>query len=149
MNETYTIDLFSLDLLFSEIKKRGYQLLGPTIQEGTIVYDEVNSTSDFPVGWTDEQEGGTCFCVSMDTGPKVTSGFDPLYVANEGRFVAFVPLEYAEKTLSIMHSHPLGKGASIIGKVEKSSEPLVKMKSSVGTTRLVEMLTGEQLPRIC
>jgi hydrogenase expression/formation protein HypE len=76
-------------------------------------------------------------------------GFDPLYVANEGRFVAFGTSEDAEKALSVMHSHSLGKGASVIGKVEKNSEPLVKMKSSVGTTRLIEMLSGEQLPRIC
>jgi hydrogenase expression/formation protein HypE len=76
-------------------------------------------------------------------------GFDPLYVANEGRFVAFVPPRDAERALAVMRSHPLGKGASIIGWVEEKSEPLVKLKSSVGTTRLVEMLSGEQLPRIC
>jgi len=76
-------------------------------------------------------------------------GFDPLYVANEGRFVAFIPPKDAERALHLMKSHPLGEGASLIGHVENNGEPLVKMKSSVGTTRLVEMLSGEQLPRIC
>lgn len=76
-------------------------------------------------------------------------GFDPLYVANEGRFVAFVPAADAEKALKIMRSHPLGSHASQIGFVTASSRPLVKLKSKIGAQRIIDMLSGEQLPRIC
>ncbi|NHC37093.1 hydrogenase expression/formation protein HypE [Scytonema millei] len=77
-------------------------------------------------------------------------GFDPLYVANEGRFVAFVPPEFAQKAIEIMRSHPLGKSAQIIGSVtERKTSGLVTMKSKIGAQRIVDMLSGEQLPRIC
>jgi hydrogenase expression/formation protein HypE len=76
-------------------------------------------------------------------------GFDPLYLANEGRFVAFVAPPDAERALSIMNSHPFGDGASIIGEVASASSPVVTLKSRIGATRIVDMFTGEQLPRIC
>jgi hydrogenase expression/formation protein HypE len=76
-------------------------------------------------------------------------GFDPLYVANEGRFVAFVPPKDAERALSIMESHPQGKGSSVIGGVTDESTGRVTMKSTIGATRAIDMLSGEQLPRIC
>lgn len=76
-------------------------------------------------------------------------GFDPLYVANEGKFVAIVSPEYAQKCLSIMRSHALGSESSIIGNVTKSSKPCVKLKNRIGTMRILDMLSGEQLPRIC
>jgi len=76
-------------------------------------------------------------------------GFDPLYVANEGRFVAFVPEKYAEMTLAILGSDSLGLDARIIGKVTDQNSGLVTMKSIIGAERIVDMLSGEQLPRIC
>jgi hydrogenase expression/formation protein HypE len=76
-------------------------------------------------------------------------GFDPLYVANEGRFVAFVPSRDAERALALVRSHPLGAGASLIGSVTQDPGGLVTMRSSIGTSRIVDMLSGEQLPRIC
>ncbi len=76
-------------------------------------------------------------------------GFDPLYVANEGRFVSFVPPSEAERTLRQMQSHPLGRRACIIGIVKEDHPGLVTMHSRIGTTRSVDMLSGEQLPRIC
>ena len=76
-------------------------------------------------------------------------GLDPLYIANEGRFIAFVPKPEAERALSIMAAHALGEGASIIGAVGGESSGLVTMKSVIGTSRIVDMLSGEQLPRIC
>ncbi|MGQ4647790.1 hydrogenase expression/formation protein HypE [Lyngbya aestuarii] len=75
-------------------------------------------------------------------------GFDPLYVANEGRFVAFVPPKDAEKALEIMRGHPLGRQACRIGSVGTATG-IVTMHSRIGATRLVDMLSGEQLPRIC
>lgn len=75
-------------------------------------------------------------------------GFDPLYVANEGRFVAFVPPKSVDLALSILHNqnHQL---AQIIGQVTESSAARVFIESKIGTQRIVDMLNGEQLPRIC
>jgi hydrogenase expression/formation protein HypE len=76
-------------------------------------------------------------------------GFDPLYLANEGRFIAFIPDREAERALSMMSSHPFGVGASVIGGVADSQSPVVTLKSRIGGARIVDMFTGEQLPRIC
>jgi hydrogenase expression/formation protein HypE len=76
-------------------------------------------------------------------------GFDPLYVANEGRFISFVPAGEAEQALRIMRAHPLGEQACIIGTVENDKPGLVTMRSRIGATRIVDTLSGEQLPRIC
>jgi hydrogenase expression/formation protein HypE len=76
-------------------------------------------------------------------------GLDPLYVANEGRFICFVAAEAAERALALMRSHPLGSDATIIGSVTEDDPGLVTMKSEIGATRIVDMLSGEQLPRIC
>jgi hydrogenase expression/formation protein HypE len=76
-------------------------------------------------------------------------GFDPLYLANEGRFVAFVAAPDARRALDILGSHPLGNGSCLIGKVTNDSSPAVVMRSRIGATRIVDMLCGEQLPRIC
>jgi hydrogenase expression/formation protein HypE len=78
-------------------------------------------------------------------------GFDPLYVANEGRFIAFVPPADVELALNLMHKHPLGIGASLIGAVNSKAGIgcKVALKTKIGATRLVDMISGEQLPRIC
>lgn len=76
-------------------------------------------------------------------------GFDPLYVANEGRFACFVPAPQAERALAIMRAHPLAAEACRIGVVLADTPGLVTMRSSIGATRVVDMLSGEQLPRIC
>jgi len=76
-------------------------------------------------------------------------GFDPLYVANEGRFVAFIASRDAERALALMRSHPLGASAGLIGTVTMDPPGLVTMRSSIGAARIVDMLSGEQLPRIC
>ncbi len=76
-------------------------------------------------------------------------GLDPLYVANEGKLLAFVPASDADATLAAMRAHPLGRDAAIIGEVVAEHPRFVTMKTRVGGTRVVEMLSGEQLPRIC
>jgi hydrogenase expression/formation protein HypE len=76
-------------------------------------------------------------------------GLDPLYVANEGKLLAVVAPADADRVLSAMHSHPLGKEAAIIGEVTSNHPGFVMMKTRVGGTRVVDMLSGEQLPRIC
>jgi len=76
-------------------------------------------------------------------------GFDPLYVANEGRFIAIIPARDLTNALAIMHRYPLGEGACFIGTVTGDTEPLVTLKSRIGTSRILDLLSGEQLPRIC
>ena len=76
-------------------------------------------------------------------------GLDPLYVANEGKLLAFVHPDHAEKVLQAMRSHPLGKDARMIGEVVAEPAGAVLMKTRIGGTRVVDMLSGEQLPRIC
>ena len=76
-------------------------------------------------------------------------GLDPLYVANEGKLIALVAPEGAEEILAAMRAHPLGRQAQIIGTVNASNPGLVTMKTTLGTTRIVDMLSGDQLPRIC
>jgi hydrogenase expression/formation protein HypE len=76
-------------------------------------------------------------------------GLDPLFVANEGKLVAFVAPEAAEKLLAAMRAHPLGRDAAIIGQVVKDEQNFVQMATSFGGQRIVDWLSGEQLPRIC
>jgi hydrogenase expression/formation protein HypE len=76
-------------------------------------------------------------------------GLDPLYVANEGKMLAFVDPASAPRVLAAMRSHPLGNDAVVIGKVVADHPGVVVMKSSIGGMRVVDMLSGEQLPRIC
>lgn len=76
-------------------------------------------------------------------------GLDPLYVANEGKLVAVVPDEDAEKLVAVMRTHPLGRNAAIIGRVVAAHPGMVTMRSLIGGERVVTLLSGEQLPRIC
>jgi hydrogenase expression/formation protein HypE len=76
-------------------------------------------------------------------------GLDPLYVANEGKLIAVVPAAEAERVLEVMRSHPLGRNAAIIGEVVAEHAGLVLLRSVVGGERVVTLLAGEQLPRIC
>jgi len=76
-------------------------------------------------------------------------GYDPLYVANEGKLVAIVAAEAAEAILAAMRQHPLGAEAAIIGTVTAEPAGQVLLRTRIGGTRLVDMLTGEMLPRIC
>ncbi|BAZ51898.1 hydrogenase expression/formation protein HypE [Nostoc sp. NIES-4103] len=76
-------------------------------------------------------------------------GLDPLYLANEGKLVVVVARENADTVLSAMKSHPAGKEACIIGEVIASPPGVVFLKTTFGTERIVDMLVGEQLPRIC
>jgi hydrogenase expression/formation protein HypE len=76
-------------------------------------------------------------------------GLDPLYVANEGKLVAVVPPEDADRALDAMRSHPLGRHAQIIGEVVADHPGMVVLRSRIGGSRVVTLLAGEQLPRIC
>jgi len=76
-------------------------------------------------------------------------GFDPLYVANEGKLVAIVPAKDADKILKAMRENHYGTGAAIIGEVKAEHPGRVIMKTCLGASRIVDMLVGDLLPRIC
>lgn len=76
-------------------------------------------------------------------------GLDPLYAANEGCLIAFCPAHDADKLLRIMRGHERGRDAAIIGRVVKDDHCFVEMKTALGGNRIVDWLTGDQLPRIC
>lgn len=76
-------------------------------------------------------------------------GLDPLYLANEGKLVAVVPPAEADRVLASMRAHPAGTDAAIIGEVTREPARMVVMRTAFGGDRIVDMLVGEQLPRIC
>ena len=76
-------------------------------------------------------------------------GFDPLYMANEGRVVIISPKRRSDKIINLLRRHPLGTSARLIGEVTKEYKGKVCLKTRAGGLRLIQMLTGEQLPRIC
>jgi hydrogenase expression/formation protein HypE len=76
-------------------------------------------------------------------------GLDPLYLANEGKLVVVVPPDKADAVLAAMQAHPAGKGSRIIGEAIASPPGLVLLKTAFGAERIVDMLVGDQLPRIC
>jgi hydrogenase expression/formation protein HypE len=76
-------------------------------------------------------------------------GFDPLYVANEGRFVAFVPEKDAGRTLEVLRRHTVTADAVVAGQVTSGRAGLVTVRNAFGSIRVLDMLSGEQLPRIC
>ena len=76
-------------------------------------------------------------------------GLDPLYVANEGKLIAVVPPGDSDRLLTVMRAHPLGRDAAVIGEVVTDHPRIVTLRSLVGGRRVVTMLAGEQLPRIC
>ncbi len=76
-------------------------------------------------------------------------GLDPLYVANEGILIAIASADVAESLIKTMRKHPFGKESRIIGEVKESPAGMVLLKTAIGGTRIVDMLSGDQLPRIC
>ncbi len=76
-------------------------------------------------------------------------GLDPLYVANEGKLIAICPEDHANELLTVMRAHPLGRDAAAIGQVVEDPDGFVEMETGFGGHRVVDWLSGEQLPRIC
>ena len=76
-------------------------------------------------------------------------GLDPLFVANEGKLLAFLAPDAAEQALAIMHNHEFGKRAAVSGEVTSANKGKVRLQTAIGGLRAIEMLAGEQLPRIC
>lgn len=91
---------------------------------------------------------------AIDVDPQVHAacellGLDPLYVANEGRFIAIVPDADADRAVDVLHGHTVSAGAQRIGTVLDDTRGLVTMKTEIGASRVIDLLSGEQLPRIC
>ena len=76
-------------------------------------------------------------------------GFDPLYIANEGKVIVIVPAEEADQVIQVMSSHPYGKNAARIGVVHELPVGRVLLQTTIGATRILDILEGEMLPRIC
>jgi hydrogenase expression/formation protein HypE len=76
-------------------------------------------------------------------------GIDPLYVANEGKFLAVVAQDEADAALAALHAHPLGAAAVAIGAITEQPASTVVLRTAFGGTRIVDMLVGDPLPRIC
>jgi len=103
------------------------------------------------------QQSGVGMIVKEDAIPIATAvrgacellGLDPLYVANEGKLVAFCAPAQAERLLDAMRVHPLGREAAIIGNVIEDDRRFVQMKTSFGGSRIIDWLAGDPLPRIC
>ncbi len=76
-------------------------------------------------------------------------GIDPLYVANEGKLVAVVPSDQADAALHALRTHPLGSSAARVGEIHAEPPGIVVLRTSMGGTRIVDMLVGDPLPRIC
>jgi hypothetical protein len=161
--DKYTLPLNGLDSIFELLKTKGYKIIGLTIRDGAIVYDELASSQDLPRGWTDSQNDGSyrlqkrgddsLFGYSLGPHSRkkfLSSAARPLRGAErEARFVAFLPENQAETATDILRRLPNGEQSAAIGKVGKETPGYVIMKSKTGASRIVNMLSGEQLPRIC
>jgi hydrogenase expression/formation protein HypE len=104
-----------------------------------VLQSEIDITLDESSLPVSDAVGGACAIL----------GLDPLYVANEGKLLAVVAPEAAEGVLAAMRHRPEGKGTAIIGEVTGASSGKVFMRTAIGGLRAIEMLSGEQLPRIC
>ena len=94
-------------------------------------------------------ESDRCRCGPTVSGACDLLGIDPLYVANEGKFIAVVAAEEADAALAALRSHPLGREAARIGEVRADPPGIVVLLTTFGGTRIVDMLVGDPLPRIC
>lgn len=140
-----TAPLSSLVKDMLEISKDIHVLRDPTRGGLSTILNEIALSSNVEIEIDEDkipvQEGVRAACEIL--------GYDPLYLANEGKLVAFIPLEIASDMLKKMKENKYGKESKIIGRVVKKSEGKVYLNTTIGGKRIVDMLTGEQLPRIC
>jgi hydrogenase expression/formation protein HypE len=145
---TIESDTASLHTLVADMLKAGGEihcLRDPTRGGVATTLNEIASTSR--VGMViDERQIPVRETVK---GACEILGLDPLYVANEGKLLAIVAQDAAVGVLQRMHEHPLGRDAQVIGQVVSEHPGMVLMKTGIGGKRVVDMLFGEQLPRIC
>jgi len=140
-----TTPLSSLVIDMLEVSRDIHVLRDPTRGGLATTLKEIALSSQVEVEIEEEkipiEEGVRAACEIL--------GYDPLYLANEGKLVAFVPPKDAPAVLSKMKSNKYGRKSEIIGRVMKRSEGIVYLHTAIGGKRIIDMLTGEQLPRIC
>jgi hydrogenase expression/formation protein HypE len=140
-----TAPLSSLVADMLEVSKDIHVLRDPTRGGLSTTLNEIALSSNVEIEIDEEN-------IPVQEGVRAASeilGYDPLYLANEGKLVAFVSPEVAPEVLRKMRKNKYGKGSKIIGRVTKKSEGKVYLRTTIGGKRIVDMLTGEQLPRIC
>jgi len=140
-----TAPLSSLVSDMLEVSKNIHVLRDPTRGGLSTTLNEIALSSKVGIEIDEEkipvQEGVRAACEIL--------GYDPLYLANEGKLVAFVSSEVAPEVLRKMRKNKYGKESKITGRVTKQSVGIVYLNTTIGGKRIVDMLTGEQLPRIC
>lgn len=128
-----------------EVSKNIHVLRDPTRGGVATTLNEIASQSEMGIVLVEEEipvrEQVQAACDIL--------GFDPLYVANEGKLLAIVPADIAGEMLMAMRKHPLGADSKIIGEIVSENPGRVVLHTSIGGRRIVDMLVGEQLPRIC
>ena len=141
-------DTASLNKLFKKIERFGehvHVMRDPTRGGLASSLNEIAETANIGISIDEnkipisEEVRGACEIL----------GLDPLYIANEGKMIAIVAEEVAAEMLSEIRDHKLGSEAQIIGEVTANNPGTVIMKTSIGSSRIVDMISGEQLPRIC
>lgn len=143
--ESDTVSLHDLVMMMLDASKEIHVLRDPTRGGVASALNEIAQKAHVGISILEER-----ISISEEVkGACEILGLDPLYVANEGKLLAFVPPDAADKVLAAMRTHPLGKDAVIIGEVVTDFPGTVVMKTLIGGTRVVDMLSGEQLPRIC
>ncbi|MGC8668841.1 MAG: hydrogenase expression/formation protein HypE [Chthonomonadales bacterium] len=100
-------------------------------------------------GWTIALDEASIPVCQEVAGACEILGFDPLYVANEGRFLCILPREHADAALAILHQHPVSAQAVYAGEVTEEREGVVILRTAIGAARILDLFSGEQLPRIC
>lgn len=142
-SDTAALNSLTIDML--KTSKNIRAMRDPTRGGLATTLKEIASASDICIEINEDE-------IPIENGVRGACellGFDPLYVANEGILVAFVPEEDSEKVLAVMRKNSLGKRAAIIGEVKENPKKKVLLETSIGGTRIIDMLSGEQLPRIC
>lgn len=140
-----TVALNSLVQSMLNVSKHIHVLRDPTRGGVASSLNEIASSSNLGIRILEE-----CIPISEEVrGACEILGLDPLYVANEGKLLAFVSPDDAGQVLAAMQNHPCGRDATIIGEVVSDHPGAVIMKSRIGGNRVVDMISGEQLPRIC
>ncbi|HPH95996.1 MAG TPA: hydrogenase expression/formation protein HypE [Anaerolineaceae bacterium] len=141
-------DVAPLNSLIAAVLKAApntHVLRDPTRGGLGTTLNEIAAQSKISI-WLDE--------TAIPVSPAVRSacemlGFDPLYVANEGKVIVILPAAEAQAGLAAMKQHPLGQSAAKIGEIKEGSAGRVQLRTAFGSTRILDMLAGEMLPRIC
>ncbi|MBU0759395.1 MAG: hydrogenase expression/formation protein HypE [Candidatus Omnitrophica bacterium] len=139
-------DCAPLQDLVSSILGRGVKFMRDPTRGGlATTLNEIAADSGYNIGIEESmvpvKESVRVLCEAL--------GMDPLYMANEGKVVVIAAPEHADRVLSIMRKCPLGKKSAIIGEVKKEQKRIVYLRTKVGGKRMLDMLSGEQFPRIC